>query len=336
MAITTTEFDATRTQAREGLVPSVYDGIVQVGASDTPILTLIGTENVTNISHSWHIDALRKPKNEPKPELYAFSKNTPASTIQKNFNAVQKHLNQYEITETQEYVKTYGGADQENYLRGKTAKEHALDIEYSFFGFGANVADVKNDVFAEPHVRTAHNDPGKSAGIFHFLAKGETDFTNGKRGNVIAFDNAGDWSGAESDLTWEKLMSALQVIWEQGETPKTLFVGSKLKHKINMFVKDFGNRSTQNKDKGFAPTITTLDTDFGTLEVKLHRFLGEQYGLGDVFIAGNFEYMKNGLLIPTKHDSYETGRTSKGWRFTTESTLIVKNADAFVAGVGLK
>lgn len=336
MAITTTEFDHTKTQARAGLVPSVYDGIVQVGASDTPILTLIGTENVTNISHSWHIDTLREPKNKPIPELYKFSDDTPTSTVQKNFNAVQKHLNQYEITETQERVKTYGGADQENYLRGKTAKEHALDIEYSFFGFGDNVAQVKTDVFNEPHVRTKHDDPGKSAGIFHFLAKGAKDFQNGKRGNVVAFDTTKNWEGDATELTWDKLMSALQMIWEQGETPRTLFVGSKLKHKINMFVKDFGSRSTQNKDKNFAPTITTLDTDFGTLEVKLHRFLGEQYGLGDTFLAGNFEYMKNGLLMPTTHQAYETGRTSKGWRFTTESTLIVKNADAFVIGVGLK
>ncbi len=67
MAISTTGFDGTRTQAREGLVPSVYEGIVQVGSSDTPILTLIGTENVTNISHSWHIDALREPRNEKFP-----------------------------------------------------------------------------------------------------------------------------------------------------------------------------------------------------------------------------------------------------------------------------
>lgn len=336
MAITTTEFDSKHTQAREGLVPSVYDGIVQVGASDTPILSMIGTENVTNISHSWHIDVLREPKNAPKAEIYTYAKDTPTSSVQKNFNAVQKHLDQYQISHTQERVKTYGGVDQENYLRGKTAKEHALDIEFSFFGLGSDASSAKTDVFSAPHVRSAHNDPGRAAGIFHFLAKGKDGFDKGWRGNICAFDASKDWSGDATDLTWEKLMLALENIWKMGETPKTLFVGSKLKHKINKFVTDFGSRTTPNKDKGFAPTITTLDTDFGVIEIKLHRFLSEQHGLGDVFLAGNFEYMKNGLLMPTTHNPYETGSTSKGWAFETECTLIVKNADAFVAGVGLK
>ncbi|MCI5968169.1 DUF5309 family protein [Helicobacter sp.] len=336
MAITTTEFDNAKTKERTGLVPSVYEGIVQIGASDTPILSMIGSENVTNISHSWHIDTLREPKNDAKPELYEYAKDTPKSSVQKNFNAVQKHISQYEITDTQEAVKTYGGVDQENYLRGKTAKEHALDIEFSFFGLGNNPSDAKTDVFSEPHIRNAQTDPGKSAGIFHFLAKGADAFDKGWRGNICAFDTSNDWQGQASDLTWDKLMLALENIWKKGETPRTLFVGSKLKHKINKFVSDFGSRVTNNKDKGFAPTISTLDTDFGVVEVRLHRFLSEQYGLGDVLLAGNFEYMKNGLLISTTHKPYETGRTSKGFAFHTESTLIVRNADAFVIGVGLK
>lgn len=333
MAISTTTFQAPAT-SREGLVPSVYDGIVQVGAYDTPILSMIGTESVTNISHSWHIDKLREPKNKPQAELYEFSKDTDKSTVQKNTNAVQHHINQYEVTNTQQAVKTYGNVDKIEYKRGKTAKEHALDIEYSFFGLGHN-ADPKVSVWTAPHSRTSDTDPGISAGIFHFLAKGETTFKNGRRGNVFAVDDKQNWTGNAGQLTWRKLMEYLQVIYDNGETPKKILVGAETKTKIEeLFSKQWDRRIIRDGDT-LNPLISKIATDFGVVELQLHRYLSKLHKMEGVLIAGNFEYMKNGLLIPTNHYEYETNRTSKGWAFETESTLIVKNADAFVAVVGI-
>ncbi|EAJ7530445.1 hypothetical protein A0X68_09120, partial [Campylobacter jejuni] len=46
---------------------------------------------------------------------------------------------------------------------------------------------------------------GEMAGFFHYIAKGKDSFTDAKRGNVLAFDEAGDWSGTSTELTEDKL-----------------------------------------------------------------------------------------------------------------------------------
>ena len=49
----------------------------------------------------------------------------------------------------------------------------------------------------------------------------------------------------------------------------------------------------------------------------------------------DFEYMKHGLLVPTKITDVPTSKTAEAKRFYTSSTLEVRNADAFAIGVGL-
>lgn len=48
MAITSTGYQAPATQ-RVGLVPSVYDKIILIGADETPLLSMIGKSTVTGI-----------------------------------------------------------------------------------------------------------------------------------------------------------------------------------------------------------------------------------------------------------------------------------------------
>nr|WP_269747329.1 hypothetical protein [Campylobacter aviculae] len=64
------------------------------------------------------------------------------------------------------------------------------------------------------------------AGIFHFVAKDKESFENKRRGNVLAFDEAGDWSGTATELTEDKLNQILQTIWDSGVTPKDVFLGA--------------------------------------------------------------------------------------------------------------
>ena len=169
------------------------------------------------------------------------------------------------------------------------------------------------------------------AGLFYFLAKGAKAFTGGKRGNVMAFDSTGDWSGEATVLTEKILSNLLQNIWDEGATPKDVFIGADLKAAINKIAtRQFGN------EKNINSSVVSLDTDFGKVNFRLHRYLSSKYGLGDCIIAGDFEYMKNGLLVPTELTDVTTSKTAIQKRYYTEGCLEVRNADAFVIGVGLK
>lgn len=332
MSITSTGFQAPATE-RVGLVPSVYDSIVVVGSGETPILSAIGTSPVKSIEHSWITDKLADPKYNAQLEISDFS-GTGKSTKQKTSNAVQIFTTEVQVSESMTAIATYGGKELEHEV-GKKAKEHAKDLEYAMFGLGRD-ANVKTSVFKAPIVREEAV-KGEMAGILYFLAKGDTTFTNGLRGNVRAFDDSGAW-GAEVASTNEfKLLDEdvlgelLQPIWDTGESPRDVYIGASLKRAINRIAsRQFGNEKHVNS------SVVSLDTDFGIVNFRLHRYLSKKYELDDVLIAGNFEYAKNGLLIPTKLKDVTTSKTAVSKRYYTEGTLEIRNADAFSAGVGLK
>ncbi|MDA3056428.1 MULTISPECIES: SU10 major capsid protein [unclassified Campylobacter] len=326
MAITSTGFQSPATK-RVGLKPSVYDKIILIGADETPLLSKIGTSSVKGIMHSWITDNIAKPKKNAQAEISDFD-DTRKSTKQETTNAVQILTTPIMVSKTMQKVATYGGKELE-YETAKRAKEHKLDIEYALFGLGRD-NNPKKSVFMPPKIRPAENEAGEMAGFFHFLAKGNQNFTNGARGNVLAFDENGDWTGNSVKLTSQILRDILQRVWESGTAPKTIFVGANLKGAINAMVE----RHIKHEKK-LVDSITAIDTDFGLVEVKLHPFLTDEYGLGDCLVTGDFSFMKNGLLWATTIEDVPTSKTAKQKRLYTECCLEVRNADAFAIGVGL-
>ena len=49
----------------------------------------------------------------------------------------------------------------------------------------------------------------------------------------MAFDSTGDWSGDATVLNEKILSNLLQNIWDEGTTPKDVFIGADLKAAIN-------------------------------------------------------------------------------------------------------
>lgn len=331
MAITSTGYQSPAT-SREGLKPSVLDQVILLGASDTPILSKAGRSTVQNITHSWITDQIGSPSKNAKLEVSDFVGDT-KSTKQKTTNAVQIFTEDVMVSKSMQQIATYGGKEMAHEV-AKKGKKHALDLEYSFFGLGRD-ADIYTSVFKAPTTRT-DSVAGEAAGIFHYAAKGATSFSNGRRGNVFAFDADGDWKAGSVDdtlatLTETEMNEVLQAIWDAGETPKDIYVGANLKKAFNaMVTRQLGNESHSNR------RVVSLETDFGTVNIHLHRYLSDAYGLGDVFIAGNFDYLKFGTLINTTLETVPTSKTADARRYYTEATWEVRNADAFAIGTGLK
>ncbi|ECQ5881521.1 hypothetical protein FZL65_00720 [Campylobacter coli] len=309
------------------LKQSVYETIIKIGATETPILNKIGTSKVTNpLTHSWLTDTFEEPKKNANLELSKFVGET-KNTAQKTTNATQIFITEVMVSKALLKANQYGGNEME-YQIGKKTKEHKMDMEYALFGLGRD-NDVKKSVFKD-YIQAQEATSGEMAGIFHYAAKGNSRFADGKRGNVLAFDEAGDWSGTATELTEDKLNQILQNIWNSGVTPKDVFLGADLKGAINKFA----TRILGNETK-LVGQVVSLETDFGTVNFHMHRLLSPKYGLGDVLIAGDFQYMKHGLYIPTTIEDVTTDITAKAKRFYTQSTLEVRNADAFAIGVGL-
>lgn len=312
----------TTTGANVATKESIYDKILLLGSDETPILSKIGTSNVTNIKHSWLIDEIANPTRTPKLEISDFTEDG-VSTKQKKENAVEIFTDDIMVSYSMRKIAMYGGKELE-YQTKKKAKEHKLRMEKAILGLDGTT------LFDAPVVRDGST-AGKMAGLFYYLAKGDSAFSSGLRGNIKAFDSTNDWTGTDTTMTWNMFNEVLQLVYEGGETPKDIYIGADLKPAINAFVtRQLGN------EKSYNGMVSSIETDFGTVNVHLHRMFNATNGLNNAFIAGNFEYLKNGLLYSTMIEDVKTSKTADAKRLYTEATLECRNANAFAAAVGLK
>lgn len=335
MAITSTGYQAPAT-SREGLKPSVLDVITLIGPDETPLLTKMGRSTVTNPTHSWIYDRLPEGSRSPRQEISDVG-TTGKSTKQKNQNAVEIFVDEAMVSKSSTKVSAYGGKELPHELK-KTAIAHKKSIEMALLGLNRpGTGTTQASVTKAPTFRSgdgiSSGDEGEMSGLFYYCAKGATSFSSGARGNILAFDSTNDWAGTPSALTWDRFNEVLQKIWDSGASPKDVYVGTELKSAINTFAKDY--RQLKSGEKKWSNIITEVETDFGVVNVHLHRYLSATYGLADAMIAGDFEYSRVGYLYPTDLEDVSTSKTAIIKRYYTEATLEVRNADAFAIGVGL-
>ncbi len=326
MAITSTSYPQANLPST-GTKPSVYEGIILVGSDETPMLKAMGTSAVTNTSHSWVIDKIGDPERTPENEISSLN-TTQVNHKQNNSNAVEIFKTELFVSKTMTQIKAYGGNELEHEV-AKKAKEHKKLLEQMILGLNRD-NDPKISLLKEP-IHRSENQPGEAAGMFYFVAKDETTFTNGKKGNITAYDSSKDWTGTKSTMDWNKFNTILQQTYNAGETVKDVFVGTTLKARINSFVnRNYSDQTT------YVGRLVALETDFGTVNIHLSRFMNQENALDDTIIAGNFDYAKVGLLYPTELAEVHTDKTGVAKRYYTEATLELRNADAFSIGVGLK
>ena len=90
------------------------------------------------------------------------------------------------------------------------------------------------------------------------------------------------------------------------------------KEAINAFV------TRQYKDEtAYVGKIKSLDTDFGTVNIRLHRYLTSKYGTGDVVLAGNKNYATLAPLVSTKLTDVTTSNILL--TFTPSNLIFPKN-----------
>lgn len=263
MAITSTGYQNPATE-RVGLKPSIYDKIIMVGADDTPILSKLGTSKVSSVEHAWIIDSLAEPKKNAQLEVSDFSGES-KSTKQKRRNSVQIFTTDIMVSQTMQEVATYGGKELAHETAKKT-KEHKRDLEFAILGLGRD-ADAKKSILKAPTPRDEAT-AGEMAGFFYFLTKGEV-LKNNKQGNIFDYSKGGTTLKTLDEATLHEI---LQNVWSAGATPKDVFIGAELKRAINkLATRQFGNEKLINS------SVVSLDTDFGKVNFRLHRFFSAKW-----------------------------------------------------------
>ncbi len=300
--------------------PSIIDSIVKLGVKSAPLVETLGSKPISSYLHSWLSDRYRDPKDNAKLEVSDFTGGL-APTKSKTSNQCQILTNDVDVSKRQQDISQYG-EDELPYQRAKVGIEHVKDLEYAILGLG------NSDVFASPTAMT-ETVAGRMAGFFYFVPEAHRkDYDT----------DGGDNASGLVDFTFTHLQEIIQPVWEKGGVDDgsfRVYMGSALKNKVNGWLDTIPHLRTIVKDGTVSPLITKIETDFGTVDIYLHRlFAGDK--LKDKVLLGKFDEAKIGYLTETYLEDVATSKTATLERYYTDATLEITNADYFACAKGLK
>ena len=277
VANTFTTFDA------KGIREDLSNVITNIAPEETPYMSNIGRETVSNSLYEWQTDTLAAAaanKQLEGDDVTSFDAVTATVRLQ---NYAQISRKTIVLSATEETVNKAGRRSELAYQIAKRGAELKRDQEFTM---------LNGAVAAAGNTTTARG----TASLQAFIKTNYDMQTNGANPSYTTLPNSARTDGNVRTFTETILKNVIQQVWTAGGTPKILMTGPVNKQRVSGFSGIASSRF--NIDGGARPAtiIGAADiyvSDFGNVQVVPNRFQRER----DAFVIDP-EYAKLTTLRP--------------------------------------
>jgi len=274
---TFTTFDA------KGIREDLSNIITNIAPEETPYMSNIGRESVSNSLFEWQTDTLAAAaanKQLEGDDVASFDAVTATVRLQ---NYAQISRKTIVLSATEEVVNKAGRRSELAYQIAKRGSELKRDQEFSM---------LNGAVAAAGNTTTARG----TASLGAFIKTNVDMQTNGTNPSYTTLPNSARTDGNVRTFTETILKNVIQQVWAAGGTPKILMTGPVNKQRVSGFSGIASSRF--NIDGGARPAtiIGAADiyvSDFGNVQVVPNRFQRER----DAWVIDP-EYAKMTTLRP--------------------------------------
>ena len=274
---TFTTFDA------KGIREDLSNIITNIAPEETPYMSNIGHESVSNSLFEWQTDTLAAAaanKQLEGDDVASFDAVTATVRLQ---NYAQISRKTIVLSATEEVVNKAGRRSELAYQIAKRGSELKRDQEFSM---------LNNAVAAAGNTTTARG----TASLGAFIKTNVDMQTNGANPSYTTLPSSARTDGNVRTFTETILKNVIQQVWTAGGTPKILMTGPVNKQRVSGFSGIASSRF--NIDGGARPAtiIGAADiyvSDFGNVQVVPNRFQRER----DAWVIDP-EYAKMTTLRP--------------------------------------
>ena len=263
MAIVTntfTTFDA------KGIREDLSNVITNISPEETPYMSNIGRESISNSLFEWQTDALASAaanKQLEGDDVTSFDAVTATVRLQ---NYAQISRKTIVLSNTEEVVNKAGRKSELAYQIAKRGAELKRDQEYTL---------LNNAIAAAGNSSTARG----TASLGAFVKTNVDMQTNGANPDYTTLPNVVRTDGNVRTFTETILKNVIQKVWTAGGTPKMLMCGPVNKQRVSGFSGIASSRF--NIDGGAKPAtlVGAVDiyvSDFGNIQVIANRFQRER------------------------------------------------------------
>lgn len=263
MAIVTntfTTFDA------KGIREDLSNVITNIAPEETPYMSNIGRESVSNSLYEWQTDTLASAaanKQLEGDDVTSFDAVTATVRMQ---NYAQISRKTIVLSATEETVNKAGRKSELAYQIAKRGAELKRDQEFTM---------LNGAVAAAGNSTTARG----TASLGAFVKTNVDMQTNGANPSYTTLPNSARTDGNVRTFTETILKNVIQQVWSAGGTPKMLMTGPVNKQRVSGFSGIASSRF--NIDGGAKPAtlVGAVDiyvSDFGNIQVIANRFQRER------------------------------------------------------------
>lgn len=281
--------NAFQTYQAVGNYEDMIDVVTMISPVDTYVLSSTASVQAENTYHEWTKDALAAAAANAviEGDDASAAAVTPKTRVGNYTQIVRKS---WVLSDTQVAVNTTGG-DEETRQKMKNSKELAKDIEYALV---INASAVSG-------------------------ASGTARQLKGILGWITTTNITGTATSNES-LTTTMFLDALQGAWGQGGEPSVALCGTTQKRAITSLYASTNQLNIQAEAGKAVSRISIIDTDFGPVEVRLHRQMNTT--ASDKMVILDMKLWRKAWLRPIKAE--ELARTGSARKYMMEAELTLE------------
>ncbi len=299
----------------------VSDIIYNIDPSDTPLVSVCGSRNISNTLFEWIVEGLSARSSTTILEGNVITPEASVMTERKN-NICQIQQRSASVSRTQQVLKNFGKASQLGHQMARKGKELKRDVEFSITRNQAR--NLGNDTTA----RT-------TAGILSWL-KTNISFL-ATHGSTPGANPTGDGSdtrtrdaGSGRALTQDLINDVMELAFTNGGEPTEMFLSPKNQSVLSGLQGRTNTRYMVDTGTVGEGAVTVFSSDFGDIKCTATRTLADGAAADsdtDVFILDP-EHIK--LAYLRNYESQTLGITSDGIAksITVEYGLQIDNEKA--------
>jgi len=288
-----------------GKIEDISDSISMISPEETPFVSMIGNEAITQTQHKWFEDVLRAPAQNKALQGADFTDSTRNQPTERS-NYAQILTETFKFSGTAQVVKLYGrknAVDRESFKTGVGLRQ---DLEFSMVG-NAQVAVAPLEA---------------TAGVFASVqAQIHADVTTD-----IAAPTA-------VDITEENIVATHEKMYTAGSDANTLMIPPRIAKIIAGFASTAGKNRERNIGNGkeIVNVITVYESPFGNaLKVKKNRWLKST----DVLLLDASKWKQLTLRPFSREKLAKTGDSDR-WAVVGEFSLkhVNQKATGLITGI---
>lgn len=323
MAISVTASHVAESYDSGNMKEDVADIIFNIDPSETPLLSNMGTRDVSNTTFEWNVEDLPSSGTSNKKKEGQDFTSESATQVTRKTNVTQISSRNATVTGTMTAVSQYGKQSEMAHQMMLVSKALKLDIDKTIASHNPRGAGAGDQVSSSER---------QTQSLTHQISRGNNKVVKASNGTTAPSSDTGAYTeGSETEALTETLfVNVAESIYNNGGKLDSVVCSPALKREISDFTGRGGTQVVVDETK-VTSNVTLFASDFGNIKVMISRNIGtfgSSGAAGTDLLFVDFSMAKVAFLRPFTRQNIAKQGDSDSEQILAEWGVQLNNPDS--------